>query len=98
MTGPREIIPIVYTPFDAADRVVERDVRRLVDHLIAAGAHGLAATGGASEAAKLSREERQDLATIVIDQAAGRQRGAAPSRCLRARVHARAKHAGHGRA
>jgi 4-hydroxy-tetrahydrodipicolinate synthase len=66
------IIPIVYTPFDADGRIVEDDVRRLVDYLIAAGAHGLAAAGGASEAAKLSLDERRWLAELVIEHTAGR--------------------------
>ncbi|HEU5422288.1 MAG TPA: dihydrodipicolinate synthase family protein [Nitrolancea sp.] len=66
------ILPIVYTPFDATGEIIEADVRRLVDHLIAAGAHGLAACGGASEALKLTLAERRRLATLVIEQAAGR--------------------------
>lgn len=66
------IIPIVYTPFDAAGAIIEADVRRLVDYLIAAGAHGLAACGGASEAVKLTLAERRALAALVIEQAAGR--------------------------
>ncbi len=65
----RGIIPIVYTPFDAAGAIDEADVRRLVNHLLAAGAHGLAAVGGASECHKLSTEERSWLAGIVIDEA-----------------------------
>src|SRR4051812_4083567 len=68
----RGIIPIVYTPFDPAGEIVEADLRRLVDHLIAAGAHGLAAVGGASEAHKLTFEERLRCAELVMDQAAGR--------------------------
>ena len=66
------IIPIVYTPFDGDGRVLEADVRRLVDHLIAAGAHGLAACGGASEALKLTLDERRWLAALVVEQASGR--------------------------
>ncbi len=66
------IIPIVYTPFDADGHIIAADVRRLVDHLIDAGAHGLAAVGGASEALKLTLDERRDLAELVAEQAAGR--------------------------
>jgi dihydrodipicolinate synthase/N-acetylneuraminate lyase len=65
----RGIIPIVYTPFDATGAIDEADVRRLVNHLIAAGAHGLAAVGGASECHKLSTDERSWLAGIVIEEA-----------------------------
>jgi dihydrodipicolinate synthase/N-acetylneuraminate lyase len=62
------IIPIVYTPFDATGAIDEADVRRLVNYLLAAGAHGLAAVGGASECHKLTVDERNQLAGIVIDE------------------------------
>jgi dihydrodipicolinate synthase/N-acetylneuraminate lyase len=58
----RGILPIVYTPFDAEGRVDEEDLERLVEYLIAAGAHGLAAVGGASEAHKMPVGERRWLA------------------------------------
>lgn len=66
------IIPIVYTPFDADGAIIEEDVRRLVDYLIEAGVHGLAAVGGASEALKLTTDERRRLAALVAEHAAGR--------------------------
>jgi 4-hydroxy-tetrahydrodipicolinate synthase len=68
----RGIFPIVYTPFDAAGRVVETDLERLVDYLIAAGTHGLAAVGGASECHKLSVAERKALAELTIAATKGR--------------------------
>ncbi|MGH2461103.1 MAG: dihydrodipicolinate synthase family protein [Chloroflexota bacterium] len=66
------IFPIVYTPFDASGAIDEEDVRRLVNYLIAAGTHGLAAVGGASECHKLSAAERKRLAEVVIAEAGGR--------------------------
>lgn len=66
------IFPIVYTPFDADGQIIEEDVCRLVDHLIVAGAHGLAAVGGASEAFKLTLDERRQLAALVVEHTAGR--------------------------
>jgi 4-hydroxy-tetrahydrodipicolinate synthase len=72
MSTVHGIIPIVYTPFDRDGDIVEGDVRRLVDYLIAAGVHGLAAAGGASEALKLTNPERCWLTDIVVDQAAQR--------------------------
>ncbi len=66
------IFPIVYTPFDASGAIDEEDVRRLVSYLIDAGAHGLAAVGGASECHKLSLAERRWLAEVVISEARGR--------------------------
>lgn len=68
----RGIFPIVYTPFDAAGAIDEEDVRRLVNYLIDAGTHGLAAVGGASECHKLSVSERKWLAEVVIAEARGR--------------------------
>jgi 4-hydroxy-tetrahydrodipicolinate synthase len=66
------ILPIVYTPFDADGKIDEEDVRRLVNYLLDAGAHGLAAGGGASECHKLGQSEREWLAEVVIDETAGR--------------------------
>lgn len=66
------IFPIVYTPFDASGAIDEEDVRRLVNYLIDAGTHGLAAVGGASECHKLSIAERKWLAEVVISEARGR--------------------------
>jgi 4-hydroxy-tetrahydrodipicolinate synthase len=68
----RGILPIVYTPFDAEGAVDLEDLERLVDYLIAAGAHGLAAVGGASECHKLALDERQALAEATARFAAGR--------------------------
>lgn len=66
------IFPIVYTPFDAEGNIDEEDLRSLVDYLIAAGTHGLAAVGGASECHKLTVAERKWLAATTIDAASGR--------------------------
>jgi dihydrodipicolinate synthase/N-acetylneuraminate lyase len=72
-TAPlRGIFPIIYTAFDAEGTIDARDQRRVVDYLVAAGAQGLAATGGASESSKLSADERRWLLELCVDQAAGR--------------------------
>jgi 4-hydroxy-tetrahydrodipicolinate synthase len=71
-TELRGILPIVYTPFDAAGRIDEEDVGRLVEHMIAAGVHGLAAVGSASECHKMPVAERKWLAEVVIGVAGGR--------------------------
>src|SRR6185312_6866788 len=68
----RGIFPIVYTPFDAEGNIDQEDLRSLVDYLIAAGTHGLAAVGGASECHKLTVAERKWLAATTIDAANGR--------------------------
>jgi dihydrodipicolinate synthase/N-acetylneuraminate lyase len=68
----RGIFPVVYTPFDSEGRIDEEDLERIVEHLIAAGAHGLAAVGGASEAHKMTVAERMWLAERTISFADGR--------------------------
>ncbi len=74
-SGPadlRGIFPIVYTPFDREERIDEEDLERLVEHLLAAGAHGLAAVGGASECHKMPVEERRWLAERTMAFTRGR--------------------------
>jgi 4-hydroxy-tetrahydrodipicolinate synthase len=66
------ILPIVYTPFDADGAIDLEDLERLVDYLVDAGAHGLAAVGGASECHKLALEERTRLAEATVRFAADR--------------------------
>jgi dihydrodipicolinate synthase/N-acetylneuraminate lyase len=66
------ILPIVYTPFDERGSIDEQDVRRLVNYLLESGAHGLAATGGASESHKLSTTERKWLAELVVSETSSR--------------------------
>lgn len=66
------IYPIVYTPFDERGEIDEEDLGRLVDHLIAAGAHGLAAVGFASECYKLTVPERRWLAEATFRAGRGR--------------------------
>lgn len=68
----RGIFPIIYTAFHADGRIDERGQRRIVDYLIEAGAHGLAATGGASESAKMTLDERRALLELCVDQVDGR--------------------------
>lgn len=68
----RGIFPIIYTPFDAEARIDEEDLERLIEHLIAAGAHGLAAVGGASECHKMPLAERILLAERTMHYARGR--------------------------
>ncbi|HEV2123901.1 MAG TPA: dihydrodipicolinate synthase family protein [Chloroflexota bacterium] len=66
------IFPIIYTAFHEDGRIDERGERRIVDHLIAAGAHGLAPVGGASETDQMTPGERRWLLEICVDQTAGR--------------------------
>ena len=68
----RGIFPIIYTAFKADGAIDERGERRIVDYLIEAGTHGLAATGGASESAKMTPDERKWLLEVCADQTRGR--------------------------
>jgi 4-hydroxy-tetrahydrodipicolinate synthase len=68
----RGIFPIIYTAFLADGGFDERGQRRIVDYLIDAGTHGLAATGGASESAKMTLDERRWLLELCVEQTAGR--------------------------
>src|SRR6266542_5163695 len=66
------IFPIIYTAFFADGRMDERGQRRIVDYLIEAGTHGLAACGGASETGKMTLEERKWLLELCAEQTNGR--------------------------
>lgn len=65
-------IPIVATPFDADFAIDEASLRAEVEYLIAAGVHGLATPAIASEGYKLDDGERDRVARIVVETAAGR--------------------------
>lgn len=67
----RGVIPIVYTPFAEDASIDDKDLRRLVHHLLNAGAHGLAATGGASESLSMTTAERCHVVELVVQEAAG---------------------------
>ena len=73
MTEFRGIFPYLVSPIDeSTGRVRERVLRDLVEHLIAAGVHGLSPLGSTGEFAYLSFEQRQEVVRIVVDAAAGR--------------------------
>jgi 4-hydroxy-tetrahydrodipicolinate synthase len=60
------------TPFDDRGEVDERALRRLVDFYLHAGARGVVAGSIMGEGASLTEPERERVAGVVIDQAAGR--------------------------
>jgi 4-hydroxy-tetrahydrodipicolinate synthase len=68
----RGIYPIIYTAFFEDGRIDERGQRRIVDYLIDAGTHGLAACGGASETGKMTLDERKSLLELCAEQTNGR--------------------------
>lgn len=63
---------ILYAFFDAAGRLDRAAMRRQVDASLAAGAHGIAALGLATEVAKLSSDERHQIMDWVAEDVGGR--------------------------
>ena len=68
----RGIIPPIVTPTDQDERVYEPALRRIVDHVIAGGVHGILSLGSNGEFFGLEPAEQERAASIVIDQASGR--------------------------
>jgi 4-hydroxy-tetrahydrodipicolinate synthase len=68
----RGVIPPVLTPVDADERVDEVGLRRMVDHVIAGGVHGILSLGSNGEFFALSPEEQARAASITIDHVSGR--------------------------
>ena len=64
---------ILYAFFDAGETLDRAAMRRQVELCIAAGAHGLAALGLATEVAKLSESERRTVMDWIGEDNAGRR-------------------------
>lgn len=89
----RGVVPPVCTPFTADYQIDEASLRRLVQHLIDGGVHGLFVLGSTSEVAFLTDALRADVLRIVIDETAGRVpvvAGAIDMTTLRVNEHVRA--------
>ncbi|MCA0455615.1 MAG: dihydrodipicolinate synthase family protein [Chloroflexi bacterium] len=65
------IIPILITPFDEAGRIDEESLRRVVHFELEGGVHGIGVGGFASEAYKLTDQERIRCAEIVAAEVNG---------------------------
>ena len=63
---------VMVTPFTAAGAVDEPALRRFVDWQIERGTHGLIPLGSTGEFLSLTHAERNRVASIVVEQAAGR--------------------------
>src|SRR3989304_6170012 len=68
----RGVIPPIITPVDGDERVDEGALRRMVDHVISGGVHGILSLGSNGEFFGLDREEQRRAAALTLDQAAGR--------------------------
>lgn len=68
----RGVVPPVCTPFTADFEVDEKSMRKLINHLIDGGVHGLFVLGSTSEVAYLTDKRRADVIRITMDEVAGR--------------------------
>ncbi len=65
------ITPIV-TPVDAEEKVIERSLRQIIEHVLIGGVHGILSMGSNGEFFGLDREEQQRAVAITVDQVQGR--------------------------
>lgn len=66
------VIPYLASPVDAAGEIDRPALRRLTEHVIEKGVHGLAPLGSTGEFAYLDFEKRQAVVETVVEAAAGR--------------------------
>lgn len=66
------VIPPIVTPTTSDDKVNEKVLREITDHIIAGGVHGILSLGSNGEFYGLSREEQEKAAHITIEQAGDR--------------------------
>ncbi|MFE2355706.1 dihydrodipicolinate synthase family protein [Streptomyces parvulus] len=71
-TPLRGVIPPVITPLTPAGDVDTGSLRRLAEHLVGAGVHGLFLLGSSGEAAYLTDAQRLTALEAAVDAAAGR--------------------------
>ncbi len=72
MMKPYGIIPAMVTPLTNDDEINESALRKLTNHLIDGGSHGLFAVGSQGEFWAFSAEEKRRITEIVVDEANGR--------------------------
>lgn len=72
MSPFRGVFPYLVSPIGPDGTVLEAELRRLVDHLVAAGVHGLTPLGSTGEFAYLDAAQRRRIVEVVVDQARGR--------------------------
>ncbi len=65
------VVPMI-TPVTPAGAIDEPAVKRIVDHLIAGGSHGIFPLGTTGEAASLSVSQREHLVAATVQAVAGR--------------------------
>ena len=71
MFKPYGIIPAMVTPLDENEALNESALRRLVNHLIEGGVHGLFAIGSQGEFWAFDPEEKRRILEVVVDETGG---------------------------
>lgn len=69
---PCGIIPAVITPITAEGNFNEKAMRKLVNHLISGGVHGLFIVGTTGEFYGLTPDEKREIFQVVMDETKGR--------------------------
>jgi 4-hydroxy-tetrahydrodipicolinate synthase len=69
---PKGIIPAMVTPLTDAGRINEGALRKLTNHLIDGGSHGLFPVGSQGEFFALTLEQKHETIRIVVDETRGR--------------------------
>jgi 4-hydroxy-tetrahydrodipicolinate synthase len=72
MAEIKGIIPAMVTPINDQEDLDEAALRRLVNHLIAGGVHGLFPIGSQGEFFAFNPEEKRRVFEVVVDETAGR--------------------------
>ncbi len=70
--APKGIIPAMVTPIDDQGRINEKALRKLTNHLIDGGSHGLFPVGSQGEFFSLTFEQKKEAVRIVVDETRGR--------------------------
>jgi 4-hydroxy-tetrahydrodipicolinate synthase len=69
---PSGIIPAMVTPFTKDQKVNEQALRRLVNHVIDGGVHGVFAVGSQGEFWALTPDEKRRIWEVVVEETRGR--------------------------
>jgi 4-hydroxy-tetrahydrodipicolinate synthase len=65
---PKGIIPAMVTPIDERGQINESSLRKLTNHLIGGGVHGLFPVGSQGEFFSLTFEQKKEAVRIVVDE------------------------------
>src|SRR5690348_11305238 len=85
----RGVLPALISPLTRDGAVDEAGTRRLVEHVLASGVHGLLPLGSTGETASLDESARRQVLAAVMDAAGGR----VPVICGVAQTHLKAARA-----